>query len=811
MKPPKRTTTAKEEDVQSPPSMLQWWRRWTVLVAAIWIQAFTGTNFDFSAYSSDMKSSMGVSQSRLNYMAVASDLGKALGWSSGFAVAYFPVSAVLFSAAAMGLVGYGVQWLSIAADVIDLPYSLVLVCCSLAGLSICWFNTVCFVLCVRHFESNHSLALSLVVSFNGISAALYTLGHEVISGKSSASSDIYLLLNSLIPLFVSLLALWPVLTNPNSSESHANRTRDETRIFIVFNVLALITCFYLLLPSSDTYLASSPLWHFLGAICLLLFPLCVPFLDYIYRALHSCFQYHSSGYAVVNIEEPKIPKSGRLDHEEIKSYDECHKVGRLGDEHSLGMLVRSLEFWLYYLAYFCGGTIGLVYSNNLGQIAQSLGQSSSNAKSLVTLFSAFSFLGRLLSSAPDFTRKKLDYLTRTGWFTISLLPTPLAFFILAYSSKTALLQVATALIGLSSGFVFAAAVSVTSDLFGRNSVGVNQNILITNIPIGSLFYGYMAGSVYDKHATPSVVSDTLVCVGRRCYFATFLFWGCLSVVGLVCSLILFIRTRPVYHRNTLNPYEQAITIIGRTLAAFDEDNLIPCFGFGDASTHDQDVFNFYPEGRSCNGFEQVLARYRDIVPHLKLAGPTSFAPIIEMAMTVVEQSSGQYHVLVIIADGQVTRSVDTEHGQLSPQEQKTVDAIVKASALPLSIVLVGVGDGPWDMMQEFDDNIPSRAFDNFQFVNFTEIMSKNKEQSRKETEFALSALMEIPPQYKATIELGLLGRRNGNIPERIPLPPPVQGGSTFFNPSKASPAPSFEPSVPTYPMESKDVDDNQVK
>lgn len=32
---------------------------------------------------------------------------------------------------------------------------------------------------------------------------------------------------------------------------------------------------------------------------------------------------------------------------------------------------------------------------------------------------------------------------------------------------------------------------------------------------------------------------------------------------------------------TLNPYEQAISIIGKTLAAFDEDNLIPCFGFGD--------------------------------------------------------------------------------------------------------------------------------------------------------------------------------------------------------------------------------------
>lgn len=34
-------------------------------------------------------------------------------------------------------------------------------------------------------------------------------------------------------------------------------------------------------------------------------------------------------------------------------------------------------------------------------------------------------------------------------------------------------------------------------------------------------------------------------------------------------------------------------------------------------------------------------------------GPTSYAPVVEAAIDIVEKHAGQYHVLVIIADGQV--------------------------------------------------------------------------------------------------------------------------------------------------------------
>lgn len=62
-----------------------------------------------------------------------------------------------------------------------------------------------------------------------------------------------------------------------------------------------------------------------------------------------------------------------------------------------------------------------------------------------------------------------------------------------------------------------------------------------------------------------------------------------------------------------NPYQQVIEFVGRTLEAFDDDKLIPTFGFGDAYTTDKSCFPFYPD-RPCYGLEEVLARYREIAP-----------------------------------------------------------------------------------------------------------------------------------------------------------------------------------------------------
>ncbi|CAL9182159.1 unnamed protein product [Musa hybrid cultivar] len=559
-------------------------RKWMVLMATVWIQAFTGTNFDFSAYSSDLKAAMGISQVQLNYLATASDLGKALGWSSGLALLYLPLPFVLLLAAAVGFGAYGAQWLLIT-NRISLPYFPVFLLCLLAGCSICWFNTVCFVLCVRNFPVNRSLALSLTTSFNGVSASLYTLVVNAVGGSCS----VYLLLNATLPLLVSTIALLPIVRQPPTHLlllAPAASARHDSYIFLLLNILAFITGLYLLFLNSISSVSSTARLLLVGAVLLLLLPLCVPGVicarDWARRTIFSSSLFSFIGVEDLELQKQLVQRSeddidvsvnngdafNVNDGNDDCSHGEdgrrscwwwwcwcCDRLAALGDEHTATRLVSRIDFWLYYVSYFCAATVGLVYSNNLGQIAQSMGRQSQTTM-LVTVYSSCSFFGRLVSAAPDFLRGKINF-ARTGWLAVAVVPLPLAFFLLAEVGDTHALLAGTALIALSSGFIFAAAVCITSELFGPNSLGVNHNILITNIPLGSLLYGLLAALIYDangKSMVPLVLGDGMVlCMGRKCYAKTFLWWACITLVGLASSLALYLRTRAIYVQPARRP------------------------------------------------------------------------------------------------------------------------------------------------------------------------------------------------------------------------------------------------------------------
>ena len=91
--------------------------------------------------------------------------------------------------------------------------------------------------------------------------------------------------------------------------------------------------------------------------------------------------------------------------------------------------------------------------------------------------------------------------------------------------------------------------------------------------------------------------------------------------------------------------EEAVTI----LAKFMEElfKAVQCFGYGDVTTLDKDVFAFRDDQRPCNGSEEILRRYR-IFAQLVEKGPSiSLVPIINTAMGIVGSSGGQHHILII--------------------------------------------------------------------------------------------------------------------------------------------------------------------
>ncbi|KAA6363469.1 MAG: putative Copine family protein 2, partial [Streblomastix strix] len=45
----------------------------------------------------------------------------------------------------------------------------------------------------------------------------------------------------------------------------------------------------------------------------------------------------------------------------------------------------------------------------------------------------------------------------------------------------------------------------------------------------------------------------------------------------------------------INPYMEVIHLLGETLEPFDDDHIIPTFGFGDMQTSDKKVFPFFPD------------------------------------------------------------------------------------------------------------------------------------------------------------------------------------------------------------------------
>ncbi|TKS88030.1 Copine-3 [Collichthys lucidus] len=196
----------------------------------------------------------------------------------------------------------------------------------------------------------------------------------------------------------------------------------------------------------------------------------------------------------------------------------------------------------------------------------------------------------------------------------------------------------------------------------------------------------------------------------------------------------------------VNEYLSAIWSVGNVIQDYDSDKMFPAFGFGAQIPPTWQVshefpLNFNPANPFCAGVEGVVEAYRICLPQVKLYGPTNFSPIINHVACFAKQAlqqttASQYYVLLIITDGVITDMDETR------------SAIVNASRLPMSIIIVGVGGADFTAM-EFLDGDDGRLRsqtgeaamrDIVQFVPFRQFQNAPKEALAK------SVLAEVPSQ-----------------------------------------------------------------
>ena len=195
--------------------------------------------------------------------------------------------------------------------------------------------------------------------------------------------------------------------------------------------------------------------------------------------------------------------------------------------------------------------------------------------------------------------------------------------------------------------------------------------------------------------------------------------------------------------NKPNDYERAIRACGNIVAYYDYDQLFPVYGFG-AIINSSPVkeasmcFNInFEENPDIYTVDNIIRKYHDCIEKDKLtfAGPTYFAPIINEVVSKIKNNKLEYHILMIFTDGVID------------DLQETIDALVKGSFEPLSVIIIGIGGADFKKMEILDgDTVPlisskgvKRMRDLVQFVPFSKFQND-------ENKLSMEVLEEIPRQ-----------------------------------------------------------------
>ncbi|CAG2215173.1 Copine-5,Copine-8,Copine-1,Copine-2,Copine-A,Copine-4,Copine-9,Copine-7,Copine-6,Copine-3 [Mytilus edulis] len=205
-----------------------------------------------------------------------------------------------------------------------------------------------------------------------------------------------------------------------------------------------------------------------------------------------------------------------------------------------------------------------------------------------------------------------------------------------------------------------------------------------------------------------------------------------------------------------NEYQQAIQAVGAVCQDYDTDKMFPALGFGAQIPPEMKVsmefaLNFNATNPYCAGIQGILDAYTNCIQQIRLYGPTNVSPIIYHVARFAEAAQKEeatkgahaYFALLLLTDGVIT------------DMDATRQAIVYCSGLPMSLIIVGVGNADFADMNflDGDDGVlkgpngqPAQR-DIVQFVPFRDFKRvSGNDPNASAAELAKQVLAEVPQQ-----------------------------------------------------------------
>lgn len=372
----------------------------------------------------------------------------------------------------------------------------------------------------------------------------------VCNGKPST----YLLMLSLLPTLITLTLMVLVRIYETSN------TGDGKKHLNAFSVVALIIVAYrmmiIILENFLTFSSWVRIFTFILLLLLLASPLGIAIKAQTEdsKRVPQTFEVERDPL-LANTEPIKSDKiyassEDTSEYKEVPSGDEIHVRVRSDDKTLLSnevldmnilQAMSTINFWLLFVAMFCGMGSGLATINNMSQLGESLGYKTIEINSFVSLWSIWNFLGRL---GAGYLSDVL--LHNRGWprpllMAITLAAMAVGHIIIA-SGFSGSLYVGSFLVGICYGSQWSLMPTITSEIFGLGDMATIFNTIAIASPVGSYIFSVrVIGFIYDKEA-----SGEDSCSGNYCFMSSFVIMAFVAFFGFLVSVTLFFRTRRFY-------------------------------------------------------------------------------------------------------------------------------------------------------------------------------------------------------------------------------------------------------------------------